>query len=172
MDLRLSIEGVREEFSKVVHSNDREWIWDYLFGFAEVLCKRMGYFDNRKDSDVGALLLQYVEAHFQDYSLSLQTLADHFQLSRSAVSKLFKKAKYINFIDYLHLLRVQSAKAKFDAGETDVRAVAKAVGYENEITFKRAFLRTESVTPREYVKLNRKREEKDEPEHEKPAGSS
>ena len=172
MDLRLSIEGVREEFSKVVHSNDREWIWDYLFGFAEVLCKRMGYFDNRKDSDVGALLLQYVEAHFQDYSLSLQTLADHFQLSRSAVSKLFKKAKYINFIDYLHLLRVQSAKAKFDAGETDVRAVAKAVGYENEITFKRAFLRTESVTPREYVKLIRKREEKDEPEHEKPAGSS
>lgn len=157
MDLRLSIEGVREEFAKVVRSGDREWIWDYLFGFAEVLCKRSGYFETNHASDIGRQMAEYVDTHFQNYSLTQQTLADHFQLSRSAASKLFKKAKDINFIDYLHLLRVQSAKALFDAGETDVRAVAKAVGYENEITFKRAFLRTESVTPREYAKAGKRK---------------
>ncbi len=36
-------------------------------------------------------------------------------------------------------------------------AVAKKTGYENETTFKRAFLRVESITPRKYVQQIGKR---------------
>ena len=57
----------------------------------------------------------------------------------------------MNFIDYLHLLRVQRAKEYFDGGNYDIMDVAQKTGYENEITFKRAFMRIESITPRQYV---------------------
>ena len=86
-----------------------------------------------------------------------QQLSSLFHISRSMVSKIFKTAAKVNFIDYLHLLRVQKAKSFFDAGERDILAVAKKTGYENETTFKRAFLRVESITPRKYVQQIGKR---------------
>ncbi|GGA28737.1 helix-turn-helix domain-containing protein [Paenibacillus physcomitrellae] len=57
----------------------------------------------------------------------------------------------MNFSDYLQLLRVHRAKEYFDANEIDVAEVAKKVGYENEITFKRTFQKSESLTPQKYI---------------------
>ena len=61
----------------------------------------------------------------------------------------------MNFIDYLHGKRVEKAKQLFDQGEWDVIEVGGKVGYENEVTFKRAFLKHEGMTPREYVKARK-----------------
>ena len=58
----------------------------------------------------------------------------------------------MNFIDYLSKLRVDHAKNLFSNGEKDVSKVAKLSGFEAEITFKRAFLKWEGITPREYMK--------------------
>ncbi|MCL6459856.1 MAG: helix-turn-helix domain-containing protein [Gorillibacterium sp.] len=57
----------------------------------------------------------------------------------------------VNFSDYLQLLRVHRAKEYFDANVKDIAEVAKKVGYENEITFKRAFHKSEFLIRRNYV---------------------
>jgi YesN/AraC family two-component response regulator len=92
-----------------------------------------------------------VEQNYCNSSLSLQKIAEIHGLSVSAISKIFKSTVKVNFSDYLQLLRVQRAKEYFAAGETDVAKVAAKVGYDNEITFKRAFQKSEFQTPRKYI---------------------
>lgn len=119
--------------------------------FAQLICSRMEYFNLESTKDTGLEILEYVEQNYYDSSLSLQKIADIHGLSVSAISKIFKSTVKVNFSDYLQLLRVHRAKEYFDANETDVAEVARKVGYENEITFKRAFQKSEVLTPRKYV---------------------
>lgn len=104
-------------------------------------------------SSLGKELVNYVDTHYADSELSQQSMADIFRISRPTVSKFFKETAKMNFIDYLHKKRVEHAKIRFDEGEADVINVGREVGYENEVTFKRAFVKHEGVTPREYLRL-------------------
>ena len=156
-DMKLEMPNIREEFNQILASEDCGWAWDYLAGTVGLICRELQRQDEVSSQKIGPQLIAYVKEHYCDSSLSQQQLSSLFHISRSMVSKVFKNTAKVNFIDYLHLLRVQKAKEYFDAGEKDVLAVAKKTGYENETTFKRAFLRIESTTPRKYVRQAGKR---------------
>jgi len=147
----LDVDMARAEFQMTQQSVDAAWSWDYLIAFAKLICSRMEYFNLASTKDIGVEILEYVERSYSDSSLSLQKIADLHGLSVSAISKIFKSTVQVNFSDYLQLLRVHRAKVLFDEGASDVTMVAKQVGYENEITFKRAFQKVELLTPRKYV---------------------
>ncbi len=150
-EMELDFADAGKEFARTLSSEDYTWAWDFLFGFVKVLCGRVDYFNSEPTMENGRRILDYVEANCCDSSLSQQVIADQFGISVPSVSKIFKNTFKVNYIDYLHLLRIHRAKEYFDAGETDVLFVAQKTGYENESTFKRAFLRIESTTPRKYV---------------------
>lgn len=156
-DMKLEMPNIWEEFNQILASEDCGWAWDYLAGTVGLICRELQRQDEVSSQKIGPQLIAYVKEHYCDSSLSQQQLSSLFHISRSMVSKVFKNTAKVNFIDYLHLLRVQKAKEYFDAGEKDVLAVAKKTGYENETTFKRAFLRIESTTPRKYVRQAGKR---------------
>lgn len=156
-DVKLDFPQAREEFQQTLSSEDRDWAWDYLAGMVNLICEELQRQDEISSQKIGPQLIAYVREHYCDSSLSQQQLSSLFHISRSMVSKVFKNTAKVNFIDYLHLLRVEKAKSYFDAGEKDILAVAKKSGYENETTFKRAFLRVESITPRKYVQQVGKR---------------
>ena len=151
-DMGMEIAPVRSEFRSVLMSEDIGWPWEYMANFIHLICKQSALDRSEAAKETERALVAYVDEHYCDPCLSQQELADIFHISRSMVSKVFKKTAKINFLDYLHLLRVQKAKKLFEEGETDVMKVAEKTGYTSEITFKRAFLRIESVTPRKYIK--------------------
>ena len=101
---------------------------------------------------LGQSIVKYVDENYTYSGLSQQDIAERFGVSRPTVSKTFKEAKNMNFVDYLHKKRVEHAKMLIAQGNYDVLKVAKESGYENEVTFKRAFVKNEGVTPRAYVK--------------------
>lgn len=137
-----------------MHGYQEEEQWDSLF---EVLRQvQAGYEENSENDGLGKEIVAYVDAHFDSSELSQQDIADLFQISRPMVSKLFKERAKMNFIDYLHKKRTEQAIYCFRAGELDVIEVAQKVGYENEVTFKRAFVKHAGITPREYVKRMKK----------------
>jgi len=154
-DTDLDAPKAREEFEMIQQSDDVGWSWDYLLAFAKLICNRMEYFNLTSTRDIGIEILAYVEKNYCNSNLSLQLIADLHDLSVSAISKIFKATVKVNFSDYLQLLRVHRAKEYFDKGETDVAETARKVGYENEITFKRAFQKAEFLTPRKYVQQQR-----------------
>ncbi len=151
-DVQVDTDAAETEFLlEILPLSDTQRAWNYLGGMAYLLCREIVDPARRETQDIGRKMVEYVQARYCDSSLSQQDLADQFQLSRSAVSKIFKNAARVNFIDYLHLLRVQKAKEYFDAGATNILEIARKTGYENDITFKRAFQRVESVTPKKYI---------------------
>lgn len=127
--------------------------WNQLFSMLAQI--RESYRQPEKGHELGWELVTYVDEHYDSSELSQQDIAGIFQISRPMVSKIFKETARMNFIDYLQKKRVEKAKELFDQGMLDVIAVGQQVGYENEVTFKRAFVKLEGMTPREYVKTRR-----------------
>lgn len=92
----------------------------------------------------------YAQAHFCEYSMTQAAVAEHFDMTASAMSKLFKSAYGVNFMDWLREMRIDKAKAMMQEGEDNLLKISKACGYENDLTFKRAFQKCENVTPHAY----------------------
>lgn len=92
---------------------------------------------------------QYVENHFQDAQMNLNDVANHFKLTPSYLSQLFKEQMDINFSTYLEDLRIQAA-CRYLAQKMPVNAVAEKVGYNSVYVFRNAFKRKIGVPPSEY----------------------
>lgn len=150
-DMRLELPDLKYEFIQEINEEKKTEGWDFLFLSLHRIQEK--YEEYGTGRTLGKELVAYVDAHYESSELSQQDIADSFHISRPMVSKIFKETAKMNFIDYLHKKRVEHAKYCFEQGETDVILVAQKVGYENEVTFKRAFVKNEGVTPREYVKL-------------------
>jgi len=98
-----------------------------------------------------ARIKEYVDNALRDPNLSLNMVADAFGVSPSFVSKLFKEKGTKHFHQYINEQRIDLAKPLLllDEGLT-VLEVAKLVGYENDITFRRQFKQFTGITPGVY----------------------
>ncbi|GGD99061.1 helix-turn-helix domain-containing protein [Paenibacillus nasutitermitis] len=90
---------------------------------------------------------QYIEEHFVNPDLSLSHLSDEFGLNASYLSRLFKEAFGVNFVDYLTRIRIDKAEELLQNTVTAVQDVAVAVGYTNARTFIRVFKKLKGSTP-------------------------
>lgn len=131
-----------------------ETMWDALYRINEAFCR--GRSDQDKGEDTERLIVDYVKEHLTDPNLSLKVLGERFSLSVSAVSKLFKRVCGINFYDFLLSGRMELACEMLKNNKLSLGAVARAVGYENEYSFKRAFSRFYGMSVSEYLRKNKK----------------
>jgi AraC-like DNA-binding protein len=95
------------------------------------------------------LLLEFVDFSIQNPGLSLQYVADRFDVSVSLISKAFKDASGMGFNRYVNRCRMEAAKELL-AADHEVSAVAKMTGYSNDATFRRLFKEFTGLTPSEY----------------------
>ena len=144
--------GLKDFSLRLVAAADmenREAAWETMGKLAQELCPVSEEIDG--EQTMGERIRQYLHEHFRDANLSQKVIADEFGLSCPHMSRMFKRTTGKNFIDYLQELRITAARNAFDAGETDVIAVAHSCGYENEVMFRRAFFRIYAISPRQYV---------------------
>ena len=119
--------------------------------FSEVCLKNLQQLSEySQQNDTVQQIVGYVNQNFTDPSISLKELGSRFSLSVQAVSRLFKSATTVNFSDYLTRLRMEKSKELMRQIGYRPQEIAMQVGYENEYSFKRAFLRTENCRPRDY----------------------
>lgn len=137
-------------YLSVLESSDNTQMWHFLRMM--VLDIQKAHRGNDAVQAKGRQFVKYVNEHYTCSSLSQMDLAEQFGASRPTVSKIFKETTKKNFVDYLRELRVEHAKSLIHQGNRNVLEVAKASGFETEVTFKRAFLKQEGITPREYIK--------------------
>jgi AraC-like DNA-binding protein len=95
------------------------------------------------------LLLEFVDFSIQNPGLSLQYVADKFDVSVSLISKAFKDAGGMGFNHYVNRRRLEAAKELLASG-SDVNTAAKMAGYGNDTTFRRLFKDFTGLTPSEY----------------------
>ena len=122
--------------------------------FAEIICKAKLY-------GVFSLLLQessllpevhrtiepshvlkaqeFIEKNYQRTDLSLSVVAEHCNLNKAYLSRLFMKTVGLPMSNYITSLRIHKAKLLFDEGETSVKKVAYMVGFDCPYYFSRVF---------------------------------
>lgn len=95
-------------------------------------------------------ILDLIEEHWSDPNLSLQFMADQFQMSTSNFSYHFKKTIGQNFKEYIDHLRINQSINLLKNSEQSIESIALRVGYLNASSFIRSFKKIIGMTPGQY----------------------
>ncbi len=92
----------------------------------------------------------YIEEHFMDSELNVSTLAEHFQLTPSYLTKLYKGEKNISILKKMNRVRIHHAKELLLTTDLSINDIANKVGILHDTSFIRIFKSMEYITPGQY----------------------
>lgn len=140
--LELSMCETADEISSKVYE-----MFARLHDFTENVCDNTGYMLIDK-------MEEYIRSNYHNEEMSLFFLAEHFNLTASYISKIFKKHTQENFKDYLVEYRIQKAVEILEEKPyVRIAELAKMVGYSNVNSFIRNFKKLKNISPGEYKNL-------------------
>lgn len=99
-------------------------------------------------------ILQYCTAHYKE-DLTVASVADSLDLSRSCVSHIFSTRISMNFCNYINSLRLAEAEKILKNKNYTVTEVANMSGFPTIRTFNRAFFKKHGISPSTYRKQQR-----------------
>ena len=91
----------------------------------------------------------YIEINYP-LPISVEDIAAAAGVSRAALFRLFKAELNTAPADYLIAYRISQAKKLLSETDISITAVARSVGYEDNLYFSRAFKRLTGVSPSDY----------------------
>ena len=112
--------------------------------------------ENRKrQSGLLQQAIQFMDAHYQDETISLDRVARQVNISPNYFSAMFSQEVGQTFIEYLTEKRIDEARRLLR--QTDMRSseIAVAVGYRDPHYFSFVFRKVAGCTPSEYRRGNR-----------------
>lgn len=117
------------------------------------ICFRFSGEGDDRNSRSGMLYIkQYVDEHFTDCTLTLQSVSDLFLYNYKYASKAFVRMTGMYFHDYINEKRMLNAKKLIDNGFISVKEVAHMSGFSDALYFSKLFKKSYGVLPSEYIK--------------------
>gem|GEM_PF-4751169 len=86
-------------------------------------------------------------------NINLNSVSEYVHLNSTYFSELFKVETGTNFIDYVVETRINAAKKLLLNPELKVYEIGQKVGYDEPVSFNRAFKRVVGISPQEYRKI-------------------
>jgi AraC-like DNA-binding protein len=96
----------------------------------------------------------FIEEHLSDQMLSQNMIAEHFQISQSHLSHLFKREFQIGMNDYINHARVVRSLPYLLDPKLSISDVAEKIGFNSSHTLIRVFKKYENMTPGRYRMIN------------------
>lgn len=124
--------------------------WDTAVQYSLFLCAHATANPQRSAAALIASVNRFMNEYYSLPDLSLKYLAGQFDTSVGALSRLYKQETGQNFSTALLELRMTRARELLTCTNESLSAIALSCGYENYLSFKRAFSRFAGLTPREY----------------------
>jgi two-component system response regulator YesN len=93
--------------------------------------------------------IDYINENYSK-NIDLETVAKNIYISSSYVSTLFKQVIGINFVDYLHTVRLNKACELLKDSKLKAYEVAYMVGYNDDKYFSQIFKKHLGLTPSQY----------------------
>lgn len=120
-----------------------------LADFCRKAFRRCGLSPDSVSSLIGRIET-YLNEHYMDPELSVQSVTERFGISVSYFSALFKEKTGRTFTEYLTQVRVSQAQLILARTERRSSEAAEMVGFTDPHYFSLLFKRTTGLTPREY----------------------
>lgn len=108
--------------------------------------------DAKNHHQLASDIRQYIEDNYVNPDLSLNLIADQFNVNAKYGSHLFKEVYGMKFVDFLMNLRMEHAKKLLLQTELPLQDISERVGYTHSISFGRTFKKVVGVTPGDYRK--------------------
>ncbi|MEK3772259.1 AraC family transcriptional regulator [Paenibacillus sp. FSL R5-0887] len=95
--------------------------------------------------------IEYIHEHINDNTLSIDALAEKYNMSSSYFSKLFNSYTQKTFPDYINQLRLQRAAALLvEKKDFNINDIASEVGFNSSSYFAAAFKKKYGLSPSQY----------------------
>ncbi|OAS83223.1 MULTISPECIES: AraC family transcriptional regulator [Metabacillus] len=102
-------------------------------------------------------IIQYIHLHY-DENITLSNIAKQFHVSIPYLSELFKEHVGLNFVHFIHEVRIRHACSLLTSTTIPVTEIALEVGYRSFQTFSRVFREQKKLTPTAYRKIHNRQE--------------
>ena len=94
--------------------------------------------------------MNYIETHYCDADLSLQSLTDRFNVSNKYLSLLCKERFGVTYLQYIQTKRIHKAAELLRDKQYSLTEVSTMCGYTNQLTFRRNFKSIIGENPSSY----------------------
>ena len=94
----------------------------------------------------------YLEAHYPDSELSLQTLSRELTFESSYLRRAYKYSRGMTITQRLEELRIEQAKRLLRTGRYQIREISAMTGFSDPYYFSRRFKQVVGVSPKDYRK--------------------
>lgn len=142
--------SISQQLANIVLNAENNTIFrEGVVSILELFCRYADVGVDTSSLKVANEILSYIEEHFADYDLSLEHLAERFDMSANYLSRLIKHIAGQNYKDYVVSLRVNYAKRLLEEGCTVAETCSK-VGYVNVSHFIKTFKKETGFTPANY----------------------
>lgn len=96
-------------------------------------------------------VMNYLDENYQE-KLSLKEIAEHFSMSESSLSHLFKSETGMNIKSYINEKRMKKALELLSNESYKIKDVASQIGMEDQLYFNRVFRKYYTISPSDYRK--------------------
>jgi len=152
----LGIEHNKEMTKKLVQFKSLEDLEKTIHLMIGYICEDV---ENRKVSHNKSLrddILNYINEEFCSRTLSLESIANEFQVSVSYLSRFMKEQTGSTFTQFIWHLRHEAFKKELIETDKPIKELVLEVGYVDVANFTRKFKKEEGVPPGQYRKIHLK----------------
>jgi transcriptional regulator GlxA family with amidase domain len=103
------------------------------------------------------LAQEFIEDNYQE-KISVDDLADKFNIGRRSFERRFKRATNNTIIEYHQRVKIEAAKRSFESSRKNINEVMYDVGYSDTKAFRSIFKKITGLTPIEYRNKYNKQE--------------
>ena len=94
-----------------------------------------------------ARIKKFVADNYADCNLNIGYIAEHFGMNKKYLGRVFKEETGSTLLDYINHCRILKAKELMLTEQVSIKELSKLVGYADERTFRRAFIKVEGKLP-------------------------
>ena len=102
--------------------------------------------ETSQDRSFSQKIEEYIQAQFRDPDLNISITSQHFDITPSYLSSVYKKQTGRSLLDYITTLRLEYAESLLEDGLSVVEVAEKA-GFRDSGSFIRTFKKKRGVTP-------------------------
>ncbi|WP_160677385.1 helix-turn-helix domain-containing protein [Clostridium sp. C8-1-8] len=134
---------------KLIEEFNNKKVKKYLLSNQDKLVEVLDNTSIGSNSSAITLAINYIKDNYTK-NITLKDVADEVFLSQNYFSELFKRETGEGFYDFLSNHRIKKAKELLITTNLKIYEIAQLVGYNDSITFGRAFKKLTGVTPNNY----------------------
>lgn len=128
-----------------------EQILDWLKIFRDGLCEVFSTHNKDYKNHIVINVKKYINEHVEE-KLTLNKVAEVFNISPNYLSVLFSKHNDVGFSDFINQCKIEAAKKMMTDSDYKIYEISDILGFESAFYFSRVFKKVTGLAPRDYIK--------------------